>query len=118
MTKYDFDSWDEEAASAAIARIAETQTAFRYLIDAEDLIVELPSKKIAKLPLSVTARDMLQVAELEQRGEAALLMQLLDNVAQKDTLALLQDCSLALVAKIAMVYFDLIGQITGVALGE
>lgn len=118
MTKYDFDSWDEEAASAAIARIAETQTAFRYLIDGEELVIELPSKKIAKLPLTVTARDMLTVAELQKDGEAALLMQLLANIGQKDTSALLQDCPLALVAKIAMVYFDLIGQITGVALGE
>lgn len=118
VKKYDFDSFDAAARKAAIQAVAKTQTAFRYLVDGEELVVELPDKKIAKLPLTVTARDMLEVAQVQQEGEAALLMQLLDRLGQKDTSDLLQDCPIALVAKIAMSYFDVIGQITEVALGE
>ncbi|WP_461176351.1 hypothetical protein [Trueperella pyogenes] len=115
---YDFDAWSEEDTQAQIERVAAEQTTFRYLIDGNDLIIELPSAEIAKLPLNVTTQDMLAVMDLNEGSEAVMLIRLFEQFESRDLASQLKGQNLALVAKIAMVYFDLVAKITGIALGE
>ncbi|MEW6874942.1 hypothetical protein [Trueperella pyogenes] len=115
---YDFDAWSEEDTQAQIERVAAEQTTFRYLIDGNDLIIELPSAEIAKLPLNVTTQDMLAVMDLNEGSEAVMLIRLFEQFESRDLASQLRGQNLALVAKIAMVYFDLVAKITGIALGE
>ncbi|MGV4289412.1 hypothetical protein [Trueperella pyogenes] len=115
---YDFDAWSEEDTQAQIERVAAEQTTFRYLIDGNDLIIELPSAEIAKLPLNVTTQDMLAVMDLNEGSEAIMLIRLFEQFEARDLASQLKGQNLALVAKIAMVYFDLVAKITGIALGE
>lgn len=116
--KYDFDNWDEEKEAAAIEEIAANQTNFRYLISGNSLVVELPSKDIAEFPLDITTDDIERAMENESATEAELFLNLIRQLELKEASTNLKGTNLILLSKIAMLYFETIGKITGVALGE
>lgn len=117
--KYDFDSWDEDAETAAIADLAEDLTKIRRIIVGDKIVFEMPDKKHIELTLKLQTKDMLAVSKLETGGsDFQALMALLDLLKDKQTSDQLSEYHVSTVAKVATDYFNVLGKVTQASLGK
>ena len=117
--KYDFDNWDEAQELAILREYAGELNQVRHIIVGNRVVFEMPDRKIVELPLTVTARDMIELMETSQgEQDTIMLMRLLDRLGEKDTSERLGTYHLSTLAKVATTYFELVGKVTELSLGK
>jgi hypothetical protein len=107
--EYDFDAWNEDAETAAIAKIAPE---VKYIIVERTFVGKFFDGTIVKATLALTLEDV-DALQVEYGNEIDQFRSLIQVVGGEENVAALSKQDIADVAQMAMKYFNVIQRIQG-----
>lgn len=111
-----FDSWDEAAEDAAIAKAAEAADVRYIIVEGKTFVARFPDGMQLQLPLRVSLADIQSIAEVGDEMEQAKLM--LEMFGGPEDVAKLEQQNLPSTVVFVEKYFRVFQKISQAALGK